>query len=120
MPRPISIYKSVVQQNTEKTREKINSLLGETLIVSNKAHECFADCIIILTTKRTNEIAVVGQSETNIQSIKEYCELVNQNLGNLSFSEKRKALESLRIKVIAGKDGLKLEGIIPIVSGQYA
>ena len=67
-----------------------------------------------------NKIELVGQVETNIQSIKEYCELVNQNLSNLSFSEKRKALESLRIKVIAGKDDLKLEGIIPIVSGQCA
>ncbi|MFC1874873.1 recombinase family protein [Chloroflexota bacterium] len=67
-----------------------------------------------------NKIELVGQAEANIQSIKEYCELVNQNLGNLSFSEKRKALESLKIKVIAGEDGLKLEGIIPIVSGQCA
>lgn len=67
-----------------------------------------------------NKIELIGQAETNIQSIKEYCELVDQNLGNLSFLEKRKALESLRIKVIAGKEEVKLEGIIPIVSGQCA
>ncbi len=51
MPRPIYIYKSVVEQEPEKTHEKIKKLLGEFVIVSDKARECFTECIKILTTK---------------------------------------------------------------------
>lgn len=61
-----------------------------------------------------------GQTEANIQSIKEYCDLVRQNLGNLSFPLKRQALEALKIRLISSNDGLKLEGQIPIVLGLSA
>jgi site-specific DNA recombinase len=67
-----------------------------------------------------NRIESSGQTEVNIQSIKEYCELARHNLVNLSFSEKRKALESLGVRVVAGKGDLRLEGIIPIMSTQCA
>ncbi len=60
------------------------------------------------------------QAETNIDSIRECCELVRHNLGSLSFFDKRQALEALGIRVIAGKEILKLEGTMPIVSSQCA
>ncbi len=66
------------------------------------------------------KIELISETEVNMQSIKEYCELARHNLGNLSFSEKRNALESLRVRVIAGKGDLRLEGTLPIVSSQCA
>ncbi len=51
MPRPIYIWKSVVEQDSTITRERIMSLLGEIVIVSDKAHKCLAECIKLLTKK---------------------------------------------------------------------
>ncbi len=49
MPRPLYIYKSVVEQNLSVTRSKINKLLGEIVEVSDKAQKCLAECIKLLT-----------------------------------------------------------------------
>jgi len=73
-----------------------------------------------LGSRSRNKIEFIGQTEANIQSIKEYCEIARNNLGCLSFSEKRKALEALNIRVIVNGEQLRLEGTIPIVSGQCA
>ena len=51
MPRPLSIYKSVVEQDSSICCEKIENLLGETVEVSDKAHRYLAECIKLLTTK---------------------------------------------------------------------
>lgn len=51
MPRPLSIYKSAVEQDPSITSEKIKNLLGEIAKVSDKAHKCLAECIKLLTTK---------------------------------------------------------------------
>lgn len=51
MPRPIYIWESVVEQDSTITRERIMSLLGEIVVVSDKAHKCLAECIKLLTTK---------------------------------------------------------------------
>ncbi len=64
-------------------------------------------------------IEQLAQAETDIKAIEHYCETVSRNLGNLSFTEKRNMLEVLRIRVISGAQ-ITIEGIIPIVSGQYA
>jgi site-specific DNA recombinase len=63
-----------------------------------------------------NRIETAEQAETNIKTIKDYCDLVRHNLGNLSFMEKREALEALRIGVIVGKDSINIQGCIPVVS----
>ena len=54
----------------------------------------------------------------DIKAIEQYCEKVRGNLGNLSFSEKRKALEALRIKVMSGKESIRIQGNLAIVSSQ--
>lgn len=51
MPIPIHIWKSVVEQDSTITRDKIMNLLGEIVAVSDKAHKCLAECIKLLTTK---------------------------------------------------------------------
>ena len=51
MPRPLYIFKSVVEQDSTITLEKINNLLGEIVVVSDKAHKCLAECIKLLTAK---------------------------------------------------------------------
>ncbi len=49
MPRPLYIFKSVVEQDSSMTREKINNLLGEIAVVLDKAHKCLAQCIQLIT-----------------------------------------------------------------------
>lgn len=36
-------------------------------------------------TELLNRIEIAGQAEMNIKTIKDYCDLVRHNLGNLSF-----------------------------------
>lgn len=67
-----------------------------------------------------NRIEAAEQSETNIKTIKDYCDLVRHNLGNMSFMEKREALEALAIRVIVGKDSINIQGCIPVVSSLSA
>ena len=66
------------------------------------------------------KIELTDNAEVDIEAIHEYCEKVRNNLGNLSFREKRKALEALKIRVISDKGQITINGTIPIVSGQCA
>lgn len=67
-----------------------------------------------------NKIEQIGKVEINMESIKKYCELARNNIGSLSFSEKRLVLESLGARVIVSKEDVTLQGMIPIVSSQSA
>lgn len=63
----------------------------------------------------------IDDTEVDIEAIREYCSMVRHNLGYLSFSEKRGLLEALRIRVLANQANIpKLDGTLPIVSGQCA
>ena len=52
--------------------------------------------------------------EVNIEGIKKTCELVSSNLTELSFENKRLALEALNIKVWVDGENITVEGAIPI------
>ncbi|UCG54388.1 MAG: hypothetical protein JSV32_07325 [Dehalococcoidia bacterium] len=55
MPRPMYIYKNVVEQKPAQNNKNIRNLLGEILDVSDKASKCLAKCIKILTTKHSSQ-----------------------------------------------------------------
>ncbi|MFC1892898.1 recombinase family protein [Chloroflexota bacterium] len=63
----------------------------------------------------------IEDTEVDIEAIRQYCETMRHNLADLSFSDKRGLLEALRIRVLANQDSIpKLDGTLPIVSGQCA
>ena len=66
------------------------------------------------------KLELISDTEVNVEAIQQYCEMVNRNLSNLTFAEKRNALEALRIRVMAGNEQITIEGTIPIVSSQCA
>jgi site-specific DNA recombinase len=49
-----------------------------------------------------------------LEDINKACDLVSQNIERLSFADKRKVLEALRVKVYTG-DTIRLEGVLPVV-----
>jgi hypothetical protein len=53
----------------------------------------------------------------DIQGIREACELVSKNLTEISFENKRLALEALNIKVWIDGENIRIEGPIPISEG---
>jgi hypothetical protein len=65
-------------------------------------------------------IEQVSNIELDVEAIQEYCRMAWNNLGNLSFTEKRKALEAPKIRVIPNRQQIIVHGTIPIVSGQCA
>jgi site-specific DNA recombinase len=62
-------------------------------------------------------IEQVKQASTDIQGIERFCELARQNLGDLTFENKRLALEALQIKVWVDGSSVNIEGAIPIPEG---
>jgi len=67
--------------------------------------------------KLEDYIATVKQMDVDIQGIKEACELVRNNLTELSFENKRLALEALSIKIRIDGEDINIEGSIPISDG---
>lgn len=55
-------------------------------------------------------------TEYQLSAIKDYCERVSKNIENLSFEDKRLALEALGIEVIVKDDGISVHGAIPILA----
>ncbi len=51
----------------------------------------------------------------NIKKVSEACELVKENLGNLTFEDKRLALEALQIEVWIDGDEIAIKGAIPML-----
>lgn len=60
------------------------------------------------------------QVQVSAESIKNACELIKRNLGNLSFDHKRLALEALQIGVWVNGETVTIKGVIPISEGQIA
>lgn len=92
----------------EKFTSEIKSIMSEVDELGKQKNELL------------NRIETAEQAETNIKTIKDYCDLVRHNLGNLSFLEKREAFEALRVRVVVGKDSLSIQGSIPVVSSLSA
>ncbi|MFP3976012.1 MAG: recombinase family protein [Chloroflexota bacterium] len=57
------------------------------------------------------------QLQLDAQSVREACRLVKQNLGNLTFEDKRLALEALQVKVWIDGSNVTIQGAIPIENG---
>lgn len=67
-----------------------------------------------------NKLEQIKHTETDVEAIKQYCETVRYGMDTLSFGDKRNTLEALRIRVIANKEQITLQGTLPIASSQCA
>ena len=47
------------------------------------------------------------------KQVKEFCVKASARLGAFTFEDKRQALKALQTKVVVGKTGVKLFGVIP-------
>ena len=99
MPRPLYILKSVVEQDSTITREKIKNLLGEIVVVSDKAHKFLAECIKLLTTKEYTvvdahivDLGVRVWNDLNISS-----ELTKNGIYLQAMMMERDAIETMAI-----------------------
>lgn len=54
------------------------------------------------------------QCKLDLEEIDKFCELVKQNLGGLTYENKRIALEALGIKVWIDGSDVSIEGAIPV------
>jgi|SRR3972149_6669679 len=54
-----------------------------------------------------------GQVEGGRDQVKEYCAKVVQKLDSFSLEDERLALKALQVKVVVGKAGVRLFGLIP-------
>jgi len=95
----------------------IQSLMGfpEELVI--KENQKFnGDRAVLLERKAELEAKIeqTQQATVDLDNIKLACEMVSQNLGTLTYEDKRLAIEALDIKVWMKHDELIMEGSIPM------
>ena len=59
-------------------------------------------------------IEAIEKAEISIDAIENACQIVQDNLGNITFETKRLALEVLNIRAYLYKDTVRIEGILPV------
>ncbi|MFQ5872502.1 MAG: hypothetical protein ACE5JL_01680 [Dehalococcoidia bacterium] len=65
-----------------------------------------------LVTIQRQKLELASLDEVGDQ-VKEFCTRIAEKLDEFSFEEKRLALNALRIRVVVGRSGVKLFGVIP-------
>jgi site-specific DNA recombinase len=66
------------------------------------------------------QIADTRELLSDIQKVEVICNLVAENIDNLTFAEKRLILEALKIKVRVNAGSIILEGILPVTEANIA
>ena len=93
------------------------SLMGfpEELVIKEN-QKINGDRAVILQRKAELEAKIeqVQRAAVDMDSIKMVCDIVSKSLGNLTYEDKRLAIEALDIKVWIKHDELIMEGSIPI------
>ncbi len=86
----------------------------ETVIAENKRIN--GQRAILKQRKGELEVRIeqAKQTEANMESIEQFCDLVKQNLGDYTFEDKRLALEALQIRVRLDGKNINIEGGIRI------
>lgn len=100
MPRPLSIYKSVVEQNSSMCCEKIENLLGEIMEVSDKASRYLAECIKLVTTKEMSSTLDMHTVDLTVRvwnDLKVTSELVKNGLYLQAMMMERDAIETMAV-----------------------
>jgi len=69
-------------------------------------------------TDMCQKIDNFNKVQTDIQNIKQACELIHRNLPNLNFEEKRLGLEALNIRVKVDGEQVTIEGNIPVLNDE--
>lgn len=83
-------------------------LKRESAQLKKQRVELEADVVLLEKQKRQTE-----SLDKVSDQVRDYCAKVATKLDNFSFDEKHLALKALQIKVVVGKSGVKLFGLIP-------
>lgn len=62
-----------------------------------------------------NQLKLSQECQVDVEGVKRFCKTVNQNLASFGYEDKRLALEALQLKVVVGKDGLSIRGMVPAI-----
>ena len=72
-------------------------------------------CAYLLVTE--TKINQARKAEVGIDGIEKFCELVQQNLKDFTFEDKRLALEALQVEVWVDGEKVTIKGAIPVIEG---
>jgi len=86
----------------------------ETIAKENERINCYRDELRRLKTDLEAECATAKKSIVDIGDIQKACELVKNNLADLSIEDKRSAFEVLNVRVGIDGNNITLQGSIPI------
>ncbi len=118
-----------LEQEVDQVNRRLKALDEEQWSLLQQAKRDFPEEMIKADNKRINgerdvldqrkgdletRIEQAKQTEVNMESIEQFCELVRQNLGDFTFNDKRLTLEALQIRVRLDGNNINIEGAIPI------
>lgn len=92
----------------DKFREEIAAIDREIIDLQNKKSQL------------ESQILSDRQFTPDISDIQKACQVVASNLGQLSFEDKRLALDALKIRILVDGDAISIQGAIPIPIGHTA
>ena len=93
---------------------KLTNYEQETIIRENEKINQIRDELKQRSRELEASMKSAKQEEASMGDIKKACELVSKNFTELSFENKRLALEVLNIKVWVNGENIRIEGAIPI------
>jgi len=123
---------------TEELRQKesqLKALDEEQYALLDQSLRGFPEEIVIAENKKINanrneltkqkveletRIQAAKQAEADMEGIKQACDIVRDNLLDLTFEKKRMALEALNVRVRIDNDKVNIEGTIPMTHGTFA
>ena len=106
--------KDLDEQQKKLLEQSLMGFPEELVIKENQKMNGDRAMLLQRKTELETKIEQTQVAAVNKDNIKLACEMVSRNLGNLTFEDKRLAIEALDIKVWIRHDELIMEGSIPI------
>ncbi len=106
--------KTICKDQENLLRQSLMGFPEEIVTAENKKYNQERADLLKRKAELEANIEGIKQTKVNVVSIERFCEMIKKSLGNLTFEDKRLALDALGIKVWVKGDEIVIEGLIPI------
>jgi|GEM_PF-698673 len=106
--------KTIYKDQENLLRQSLMGFPEEIVIAENKKYNQERADLLKRKAELEANIEGIKQAKVNVVSIERFCEMIKKSLVNLTFEDKRLALDALGIKVWVKGDEVVIEGLIPI------
>lgn len=106
--------KELDEQQKKLLKQSLMGFPEELVIMENQKMNTDRTLLLQRKAELETKIEQVQRTAVDMDNIKLACEMVSQNLGSLTYVDKRLAIEAFDIKVWIKHNELTMEGLIPV------